>query len=152
VHFQTRAQQSSVPEPANASPTSMAFTVLFLRMNTGIYLLIWHLQKKQWKNNLWMSQCLNKQVHPRVELSVPVEISSSSGTQSPSAGHTETSTPVEVNPSPPQPEALELPATASTPSYSEASALPGKPPSPVVAPKQSPGPAQEIRHEALICA
>jgi hypothetical protein len=35
-----------------------------LRMNTGIYLLILHLQKKQWKNNLWTSQCLSKQVHP----------------------------------------------------------------------------------------
>jgi hypothetical protein len=44
-----------------------------------------------------------------------------------------------------------LPATASTPSYSEASALPGTPPSPVVAPEQSPAPAQEITHEVLIC-
>jgi hypothetical protein len=44
-----------------------------------------------------------------------------------------------------------LPAIASIPSHLEASALPGTPPSPVVASKQSPVPAQEIRHEVLIC-
>jgi hypothetical protein len=44
-----------------------------------------------------------------------------------------------------------LPATASAPSHIEASALPGTPPSPMVAPEQSPAPAQEIRHEVLIC-
>jgi hypothetical protein len=44
-----------------------------------------------------------------------------------------------------------LPATAATPSHSEASALPGTPPLPVIAPEQSPAPAQEIRHEVLIC-
>jgi hypothetical protein len=44
-----------------------------------------------------------------------------------------------------------LPATASAPSHIEASALPGTPPSPVVAPEQSPAPAQEIIHEVLIC-
>jgi hypothetical protein len=44
-----------------------------------------------------------------------------------------------------------LPATASAPSHTEASALPGTPPLPVVAPEQSPAPAQEIRHEVLIC-
>jgi hypothetical protein len=116
---------------------------------------------------------------PRVELSVPVEISSSSGTQSPPVqteatnspemsfpiqpepssppraqspiGHAEASTPVEVNPSPLQPEAPELPATTSAPSHLEASALLGIPPSPVVAPEQSPTPTQEIRHEVLIC-
>jgi hypothetical protein len=53
-----------------------------------------------------------------------------------------------VNPSPLQPEAPELPTT--TPCHIEASALPGTPPSPVVAPEQSPAPAQEIRHEVLI--
>jgi hypothetical protein len=46
VHFQTRTQQSSAPEPANAPSSGMTFTVLFLRMNTGILFLIWHLQKK----------------------------------------------------------------------------------------------------------
>jgi hypothetical protein len=53
-----------------------------------------------------------------------------------------------VNPSPLQPEAPELPTTA--PSHTEASALPGTPPSPVIAPEQNPAPAQEIRHEVLI--
>jgi hypothetical protein len=37
MHFQTRTQQSSAPEPANAPSTGMTFTVLFLRMNTGIH-------------------------------------------------------------------------------------------------------------------
>jgi hypothetical protein len=54
-----------------------------------------------------------------------------------------------VNPSPIQPEAPELPTTK--PSHIEASALPGTPPSPVIAPKQSPPLAQEIGHEVLIC-
>jgi hypothetical protein len=44
-----------------------------------------------------------------------------------------------------------LPATASAPSHIEASALPGTPPSPVVASEQSPALAQEVRHEVLIC-
>jgi hypothetical protein len=109
---------------------------------------------------------------PKVELPIPVEISSSSGTQSPSAGamnspemslpiqpepsnppgaqspagHAETPIPAEVNPSPLQPEAPKLPTTA--PSHIEASALPGTPPSPVIAPEQSP--SQEIRHEVLV--
>jgi hypothetical protein len=37
VHFQTRTEQSSVSEPANAPSTGMTFTVFFLRMNTGIH-------------------------------------------------------------------------------------------------------------------
>jgi hypothetical protein len=112
---------------------------------------------------------------PRVELPIPVEISSSSGTQSPyaeamnspemslpvqpepssppgaqsPAGHAETPIPAEVNRSPLQPEAPELPTTA--PSHIEASVLPGTPPSPVIASEQSPSPAQEIRYEVLIC-
>jgi hypothetical protein len=44
-----------------------------------------------------------------------------------------------------------LPETASAPSHTEASALPGTPPSPVAAPEQNPAPVQEIRHEVLIC-
>jgi hypothetical protein len=110
---------------------------------------------------------------PRVELPIPVEISSSSPSaeainspemslpiqpeppsppraQSP-VGHAETPIPTEVDPSPLQPEAHELPATASTPSNLEASALPGAPSSPVIAPAQNPAPAQEISHEVLIC-
>jgi hypothetical protein len=41
-----------------------------------------------------------------------------------------------VNPLPLQPEAPELPETASAPSHTEASALPGTPPSPVAAPEK----------------
>jgi hypothetical protein len=44
-----------------------------------------------------------------------------------------------------------LPGTASTPSRTETSALPGTPPSPVAAPEQNPAPVQEIRHEVFIC-
>jgi hypothetical protein len=44
-----------------------------------------------------------------------------------------------------------LPATASTSSHLEALALPGTPPSPVIAPEQNLAPAQEIRHEVLLC-
>jgi hypothetical protein len=44
-----------------------------------------------------------------------------------------------------------LPGTASTPSHTGASALPGQPPSPAAAPEQNPAPVQEIRHEVLIC-
>jgi hypothetical protein len=43
-----------------------------------------------------------------------------------------------------------LPETASTPSRTEASALPGTPSSPVAAPEQNPAPVQEISHEVLI--
>jgi hypothetical protein len=53
-----------------------------------------------------------------------------------------------VNPSPSQPEAPALPTT--TPFHTEASALLGTPPSPVIAPEQSPAPAQENIHEVLI--
>jgi hypothetical protein len=56
-----------------------------------------------------------------------------------------------VDPPPLQPEAHELPATASTPSNLEASALPGAPSSPVIAPAQNLAPTQEISHEVLIC-
>jgi hypothetical protein len=110
---------------------------------------------------------------PRVELPIPVEISSSSPSaeamnspemslpihpepssppraQSP-VGHTETPIPTEVDPTPFQPEAHELLATASTPPNLEASALPGVPSSPVIAPAQNLAPAQEISHEVLTC-
>jgi hypothetical protein len=101
---------------------------------------------------------------PRVELPIPVEISSSSPSaeamnspemnlsiqpepssppraQSP-VGHAETTIPTEVDPTLLQPEAPELPVTTSTSSSLEASALPT---SPVIAP------AQEISHEVIIC-
>jgi hypothetical protein len=104
---------------------------------------------------------------PRVELPIPVEISSSSPSeeaknspemslpiqpepssppraQSP-VGHAETLIPTEVDPTPLQPEAHEVPATASTLSDLEASALPGASSSPAITP------AQEISREVLIC-
>jgi hypothetical protein len=56
-----------------------------------------------------------------------------------------------VNPFPLQPEAPELPETASVPSHTETSALPGTPPSPVAATEQNPAPVQEIRHEVFVC-
>jgi hypothetical protein len=103
----------------------------------------------------------------RVELPIPVEISSSSPSaeamnspemslpiqsepssppraQSP-VGHAATPILTEVDPTPHQPEAHELPATASVPSSLEASTLPGAPPSPVITP------ARETGHEVIIC-
>jgi hypothetical protein len=44
-----------------------------------------------------------------------------------------------------------LPAAAAASSHIEASALLGTPPPPVITPEQCPTPAQEIRHEVLIC-
>jgi hypothetical protein len=47
-----------------------------------------------------------------------------------------------------------LPETASAPSHTEASGLPGTSPSPVipgVAPEQNPALVQEVRHEVNIC-
>jgi hypothetical protein len=151
----------------------MIFTCLLLRMNTGIYPFILTLAEETMEEQLVDIPVSQQASPPRVELPIPVEISSSSGTQSPSAeamnspemslpiqpepssppraqsptGHAETPTPAEVNPSPLQPEAHELPATASMPSHLEASALPGTPSSPVIAPEQNPAPA----HEVLIC-
>jgi hypothetical protein len=37
MYFQTRTQQSSASEPANAPSTGMTFTVFSSRMNTGIH-------------------------------------------------------------------------------------------------------------------
>jgi hypothetical protein len=105
---------------------------------------------------------------PGVELPIPVEISSSSPSaeainspemnlpiqpepsslpraQSP-VGYAETTIPTEVDPTPHQPEAHELPAAASTPPSSGASALPGTPPSSEIAP------AQEASHEVSTCS
>jgi hypothetical protein len=47
-----------------------------------------------------------------------------------------------------------LPETATAPSHTEASALPGTPPSPVIPEvtlEQNPAPVQEVRHEVNIC-
>jgi hypothetical protein len=146
-------------------------------MNTGIYPFNLTLAEETMEEQLMDIPVSQQASPPRVELPIPVEISSSSGTQSPSAeamnspemnlsaqpepssppraqspvGHAETPTPTEVDSSLLQPEALELPATASTSSHLEASALPGAPSSPVIAPEKNPAPTQEISHEVLIC-
>jgi hypothetical protein len=104
----------------------------------------------------------------RVELPIPVEISSSSpsaeATNSPGmnlpiqpepissprvpspVGLAEITNPTEAaDPTPPQPETHELLVAASVPPSLEVSALPGASPSPVIAP------AQETSHEVSIC-
>jgi hypothetical protein len=81
---------------------------------------------------------------PEMSLPIQPEPSSPPRAQSP-VGHAETTIPTEVDPTPHQPETHELPAAASTPPSSEASALPGVPPPPVIAP------AQETSHEVSIC-
>jgi hypothetical protein len=147
-------------------------------MNTGIYFYL-VLAEETMEEQLLDVLVSQQTSPPRVELPIQVEISSSSGTPSPPfqtevpnspemsfpiqpepsssaraqspTSHDETPTPTEVNPSPLQPEASELPATAAASPHIEASALLGTPPSPVITPEQSPTPAQEIRHEVLIC-
>jgi hypothetical protein len=136
-------------------------------MNTGIYPFNSTLTEETMEEQLVDVPVAQQASPPRVELPIPVEISSSSPSaetmnspemnlpihpepssppraQSP-VDHAETTIPTEVDPTPLQPEAHELPATASTPSNLEASALPGTPTSPVIAP------AQEIGHEVIIC-
>jgi hypothetical protein len=132
-------------------------------MNTGIYPFTLTFAEEQ-----LVDVPVAQQASPsRVELSIPVEISSSSPSeeaknspemslpiqpeppsppraQSP-AGLAETLIPTEVDPTPFQPEAHELPTTTSTPSDLEASALPGAPSSPVIVPIQG------ISREVLTC-
>jgi hypothetical protein len=102
----------------------------------------------------------------RVELPIPVEISSSSpsaeATNSPETnlpiqpepssprvpspvGQAEITNPPEADPTPHQPETHELLVAASAPPSLEISALPGASLSPVIAP------AQETSHEVSIC-
>jgi hypothetical protein len=136
-------------------------------MNTGIYPFNLTLAEEIMEEQLVDVPVAQQASPPRVESSIPVEISSSSPSaeamnspemnlriqpepssppraQSP-VGHAETTIPAEVDPTPLQPEAHELPATVSTSSNLEASALPGTPSSPVIAP------AQEISPEVLNC-
>jgi hypothetical protein len=136
-------------------------------MNTGIYPFNLTLAEETMEEQLVDVPVAQQASPSEVEVPIPVEISSSSPSaeamyspdmslpiqpeplspprpQSP-AGHAETPIPPEVDPTLLQPEAHELPATASTPSNLEASALPGTPTSPVIAP------AQEISHEVIIC-
>jgi hypothetical protein len=142
-------------------------------MNTGIYPFNLTLAEETMEEQLVDVLVAQQASPPRVELPIPVEISSSSpsteATNSPEmslpiqpepsshsrvqspVGHADTPIPTEVDPTHFQPEAHELPATASTPSNLEASSLPGVPSSPVIAPAQNLAPAQEISHEVLIC-
>jgi hypothetical protein len=142
-------------------------------MNTGIYPFNLTLAEETMEEQLVDVLVAQQASPPRVELPIPVEISSSSpsteATNSPEmslpiqpepsshsrvqspVGHAETPIPTEVDPTHFQPEAHELPATASTPSNLEASSLPGVPSSPVIAPAQNLAPAQESSHEVLIC-
>jgi hypothetical protein len=136
-------------------------------MNTGIYPFNLTLAEETMEEQLVDVPVAQQASPSRVELPIPVEISSSSpsaeATNSPEmslsiqpepssppraqspVGHAETPIPTDVDPTPLQPEAHELPATASTPSSLEASALPGAPSPPVITP------AQEISHEVIIC-
>jgi hypothetical protein len=136
-------------------------------MNTGIYPFNLTLAEETMEEQLVDVPVAQQASPPRVESSIPVEISSSSPSaeamnspemnlpiqpepssppraQSP-VGPAETTIPAEVDPTPLQPEAHELPTTVSTSSNLEASALPGTPSSPVIAP------AQEISLEVLNC-
>jgi hypothetical protein len=136
-------------------------------MNTGIYPFNLIFAEETMEEQLVDVPVVQQASPTRVELPIPVEISSSSPSaeainspemnlpiqpepsspprvQSP-VDHAETTIPTEVDLTPHQPEAHELPAAASTPPSSEASALPGAPPSPVIAP------VQETSHEVSIC-
>jgi hypothetical protein len=136
-------------------------------MNTGIYPFKLTLAEETTEEQLVDVLVAQQASPPGVELPIPVEISSSSPSeeaknspemnlpiqpepsspprvQSP-VGHAETLIPTEVDPTPLQPEAHELPATTSTPSDLEASALPGALSSPAITH------VQEISLEVLIC-
>jgi hypothetical protein len=66
VQFQTRTQQPSASEPANASSIGMTFITSFSFKDHYLHwhlLFIWHLQKKYWWTILWKPPLLNTQVH-----------------------------------------------------------------------------------------
>jgi hypothetical protein len=144
-----------------------------LRTNTGIYPFNLTLAEETMEEQLVDVPVDQQASPPRVELPIPVEISSSSPSaeamnspemslpiqpepssppraQSP-VGHAETPIPTEVDPTPLQPATHELPATALPPFTLGASALPGTPSSPVITPAQNLAPAQEMSHEVLNC-
>jgi hypothetical protein len=146
----------------------MTFTVFPLRMSTGIYSSNLTFAEKTIEEQLVDVPVVQQASPSEAELPILVEISSSSPSaeaihspemdlpnqpeppsppraQSP-VGHAETTVPTEVDPTSHQPEAHEPPTVASTPPSSDASALLGTPPSPVIAP------AQETSHEVSICA
>jgi hypothetical protein len=156
VQFQTRIQQPSVSEPANASSTCMTFITLFPQRSTPTFTLNLIFAEETLVNHPVDIPIPQHVCSPRAEpSSARVEISSSSGTQSSPAqtevsaspemnpsvqpeassplrvqspiGQAETPTITEVNPPPLQPEASDLPETAPAPSQTEASALPRAP-------------------------
>jgi hypothetical protein len=137
-------------------------------ISTGIYLSNLTSAEETMEEQLVNVSVVQQASPSEAELPISVEISSSSPSaeainspemnlpfqpeplspprvQSP-VGHAETTAQTEVDPTLHQPEAHELPTAASTPPSLEASALPGTPPSPVIAP------AQETSHEVSICA
>jgi hypothetical protein len=136
-------------------------------MNTGIYPFNLTFAEETMEEQLVDVPVIQQASPPRVELPIPVEISSSSpsaeainspemnlpiqpGPSSPPraqspVGQAEMTIPTEVDPTPHQPETHELTAAVTTPPSSEASALLGAPLSPVIAP------VQETSHEVSIC-
>jgi hypothetical protein len=160
VQFQTRIQQPSASEPANASSTNMTFITLFPQRSTLAFTLNLIFAKETLVNHPVDIPVPQHVSSPRTEpSSAQVEISSSSGTQSSPAqtevsaspemnpsiqpeassplrvqspiGQEETPTLTEVNPPPLQPEASNLPETAPAPSQAEALALPRAPQTPL---------------------
>jgi hypothetical protein len=66
VQFQTRTQQPSASEFANASLAGMTFITFFFFKDHYLHwhlLFIWHLQKKCWWTILWKLLPLNIQVY-----------------------------------------------------------------------------------------
>jgi hypothetical protein len=136
-------------------------------MNTGIYPFNLTFAEEVMEEQLVDVPVVQQASPSRVELPIPVEISSSSPSAEainspemnlpiqpePSSlprvqshvGQAEITIPTEADLTPHQPETHELPAAASAPPSLEVSALPGAPPLPVIAP------AQETSHEVSIC-
>jgi hypothetical protein len=136
-------------------------------MSTGIYPFNLTFAEEATEEQLVDVPVVQQASPSRVELPIPVEISSSSPsaevTDSPGMnlpiqpesisssrvpspiGQAEITNPTEADPTPHQPETRELLVAASAPPSLEVSALPETPPSPVIAP------AQETSHEVSIC-
>jgi hypothetical protein len=137
-------------------------------MSTGIYPFNLTFAEEAMEEQLVDVPVVQQASPSRVELPIPVEISSSSpsaeATDSPGmnlpiqpesissprvpspVGQAEITNPTEAaDPTPLQPETHELLVATSAPSSFEVSALPGAPPSPMIAP------AQETSHEVSIC-
>jgi hypothetical protein len=136
-------------------------------MSTGIYPFNLTFAEEAMEGQLVDVPVVQQASPSRVELPIPVEISSSSPSaeaiNSPEmnlptqpepissprvpspVGQAEITNPTEADPTLLQPETHELPVAASAPPSLEVSALPGASPPPVIAP------AQETSHEVSIC-